>query len=900
MMLQELLTNIWLRVRALATRRKLDRDLDDEVSFHLAMRRQKLENAGLPPEEASAVALRRFGNPALLREAARSLWSFAWIDALVRDLRYACRGIARYPAFTSIAIVTLAFGIGANTAVFSILNAILLRAMPYRNPGQIYAIHEVVQVGPVRNEISSVNGGNVLEWTRSARSFAAIAALEPTNDDIAFRDKTTGDGSAHVHGFRASASLFRLLGIQPRLGRAFTPEEDEMGHGLEIVLTDALWRESFGANPAILGQVISLNGYPATIVGVLPESFYFPKQEELYGSAPAGWTFGVQYFLNLNLGSWERSPGVGNFNFVALGRVAPGVTREKALAELELIETSIGKQANHGASLHAELVPLKAAVIGPARSRVWMLMAGAALVLVIVCVNLAGLLLARNATRSREVAIRLALGASRATVIRQFIVEGLGLAAVGGVLGVVAAYSGVRLLVRYAPITLPRLESVTMDGRVLLFSAVAAIGTGLLFSVLPALHLKDRSIEATLRSTTLSVGSSRRTAFLHDLLAGLEIALCTVLLVCALFLAESLSRVLRDNAWLNEEHVLSVDIAPSPKQYQDDGPRIDLYRKLVRAARQLPGVTDAGLVSAVPLRGETWKQDVDFAEVPTPEVSRPVANLRFVSPGYDDAIRLALISGRSLRQSDWGHEVALVSESLTRLYPGRNLVGMHIKWQAPATGKSLSLEIAGIMADVRAGAEQSPVLTVYIPYWIWPPWGPSLVVRTAVDPMGIAAAMRKMVRDTDSQVPVTRVETLRDVLDTAVASRRFLTRLGVVFAASATFLAALGLYGVVSLAAARRRHEIAIRIAVGASHPDVFRMVILRALWLTLASVAVGICCGAGVERIIASLLYEVRPADLGVYAGACAIVTAVGLVASLLPALRAARVDPVVALKYE
>jgi putative ABC transport system permease protein len=894
-MVPELFITLWLRIKAVVLRRRLNRDLDDELRFHLAMRQRKFENSGVPEIEAAAAARRRFGNPTLLRETSRSLWTFAWLDALLRDLRYAGRGMARAPVFTAVAIATLAFGIGANTAVFSIVNAILLRAMPYENPEAIYSIREAVQVGARRQVMSAVNGGNILEWTRRSRSFQAIAALEPTNDTL-----TSGNESTNVHGLRASASLFSLLGIRPRMGRSFAPVEDEMGHGLQIILTDALWRSHFASNPEVIGQTVSLNGYPATVIGVLPASFYFPKQEQLYGEAIAGWTFRAAYFVNLNLGPWERKPGLGNFNFAAIGRIRPGVSRLQALAELETIEIGIGKQQTNEASLHAELIPLKAAVVGSAGSRIWMLMAGAALVLAIVCVNLAGLMLGRNTARSREFAIRLALGAGRWTVLRQFTVEGLILAVAGGAIGVLTAFAGVRLLVHYAPITLPRLESVAIDGQVLLFSAGIALTAGVLFSLLPAFRLEDQNIEQTLRAAAMGISSSRRTAFVHDLLAGSEITLCTALLICALLLGQSLSRVLRDNAWLNEERVLTIDIAPSPKQYQKSATRIGLYQKLIHDARALPGVTNAGLVSALPLRGGMWGANVNLAEIPMAESSQPIANFRFTDPGYVDAIGLSLVGGRSLRESDWGHNVVLISESVARQYPGRNLVGMHLNWRAPNSGKALSLEIAGIVRDFRADAEKTPVLAVYIPYWIWPPWSPSIVVRTAADPNGVAASVRAMVHDTDPQVPVTRIETLRQGLDNAVASRRFLTRLGAVFAASATFLAMLGLYGVVSLAATRRRREIAIRIAVGASRPGIFRMVISQALRLTLASVAVGLFCGVGIERAIVSLLYDVRAADPAVYAGACAIVIAVALLASCIPALRAAGVDPVVTLKYE
>src|SRR5580698_7526798 len=332
----EFITNLWLRIKSLALRRKLHHDLEDELDFHLAMRQQKFERAGLSPSDAAAAARRRFGNPTLRRETLRSLWTFAWLDSFARDLRYACRTMARAPLFTMVAIVTLAYGIGANTAIFSIVNGILLRAMPYQRPTDLYSIREVIQEGAGRHLLACVNVGNALEWTQRAHSFQSIAAMEPSSDTI-----TVGNESVNVHGLRTSASLFPMLGILPRIGRSFTPEEDQMGHGLEIVLTDALWRERFAANSGILGQKVSLNGYPATVIGVLPASFYFPKQDQLYAGSIARWTAHVEYFLNLNLGAWDRKPGLGNFNYAVIGRVLPGVAPRHALAELETIEVAI-------------------------------------------------------------------------------------------------------------------------------------------------------------------------------------------------------------------------------------------------------------------------------------------------------------------------------------------------------------------------------------------------------------------------------------------------------------------------------------------------------------------------------------------------------------------------------
>jgi len=891
----EFLVSLWLRLRALVLRRRLERDLDDELRFHLEMRQEKAERVGLPRGDASSAARRRFGSPALVRERSRSAWTFAGLEEAGRDLRYACRTMARTPVFSAVAIATLAFGIGANTAVFSVVNGILLREMPYRNPENLYFIREAVEAGNQRRTMTSVNGGNVLEWIREARSFEAIAAIIPSNDTL-----IRGTETANIHGLRASASLAAVLGVQPRIGRWFMSEEDLMGKGLRVVLTDELWRARFNADSGIVGQNVSLNGYDTMVIGVLPPRFYFPKQNQVFGEQAAKRDFRIEYFLNLNLGSWDRRPGVGNFNYAAIGRVRGGVRTAIALAELEAIENGISRQSSSGAILHAELVPFQAGVVAAAAQSIWMLMAGAALVMVIVCVNLAGLILGRNGARMHEVAIRLAIGAGRWTVLRQMAAEGLCLAIAGGALGVGVAFAGVRLLVQHAPITLPRLETVTIDARVLLFSTAVALGAGLLFSLVPAMRLRERCLEGTLRASTPGLSSSRLSARTHGALAGAEIALCTMLLICALLLSQSLSRVLEDNVLLNQERVITVEIAPSPKQYQNAAARVGLYRDLLEATRQLPSVTHAGLISALPLHGEVWNAGVDLVEVPRTEIQQPVANTRFMSPGYDDGIGLALVSGRRLQESDFGRPLAWISESLAREFPGRTPVGMHMRWQQPGTRKELSLEVAGIVRDVRADAEKKAPSTVYMPYWIWPPWNPTIVVRVATDPAGVAAGVQRLIRRTHGEVPVTRVEALRDTLQEAVALRRFLTGLGALFAASAAFLATLGIYGVVALATARRRREIAIRLAMGASHSKIMRTVLAKAAWLSAVSAAAGLAGGFGLARAMVSLLYEVRTADPVVYATASVIVVAIALAASLVPAIRAARVDPIRTLKYE
>ncbi len=882
---------MWLRIKALFKRRQLERDLDDELSFHLAMRRQKLEAEGVP--DATNATRRRFGNVTAMREACREAWTFASFEGLARDVRYSVRTLAGSPGFTAVAVATLALGIGANTAIFSLVNAIVLKALPYERPQDLYAIHELVRVGSQRSPAMPVNAGNFLLWRKHARSFSAIAALEPTNDSL-----IQGSELIQMHGLRVSANFFPMLGIRPQIGRSFLPEEDYMGHGWEMILTEPIWRQRFHSDPNIVGRQVSMNGYPASIVGVLPASFYFPKQDQLFTTPIAGWTWRVEYFSNLSLLPDDTQAGVFNFNFASIARLKAGFSRDQATADRDAIEAGIAKGNPDKAVLSTELAQLQTAVLGPAQRQLWMLMAGAGIVLLVVCFNLAGLLLARHLAREHEVAIRTALGAARADLLRQFLVEGLLLALVGGACGVAAALAGIRLLVRAAPVALPRLESVAVDGRILLFSVVASLGAGLLMSMLPALRFSSRQAADALKSAP--AGSvSRRASRLHQTLAASEIALCTVLLVSALLLARSFGHVFAANAWLNVDRVFTLDLLAPPLHYNDQTARQRLYQRLTESIRTLPGVSATGIVNALPLRGETFTATMDFVEIPGSS-SQNSANFHFMTPGYFKAVGLPVLQGRSLSDADAGKHVLLISESAAAELPsGRSPLGLHMKWTTPM-GAPLLYQVVGIVRDAHAKPEEKASPAVYLPYWDWPPWQASVVVRTSADPRAVAEGVQRVIRNADPLIGIPHAETMREILDSAVAPRRFLTWLGMLFALSATCLAALGLYGVVSLAAARRRHEIGVRMALGAHAGEVVKMVVSQAVLLALAGVAIGLVCALAVTRLLTSLLYDVRPSDPASFAVVSVTLIAVALLASFIPARRAARVDPLAAIRYE
>ena len=882
------------RMKAFWTRRQLERDLEEEFAFHLAEKRRELEEAGSAAEEAQREARRRFGNPSLTKERTRDAWIFSSVEGALRDGKYALRVLRKGPAFSVIAILTLTFGIGVNTAIFSVVKSVVLETLPYKEPGRLYRIQEVAQDERKQFPLTCVNAGNFLLWTKHAGAAADLALLMPSTDYLNLKDE-----AVQVTGVRASANLFRILGIEPWIGHSFSPDEDVAGTGRSVILTNPLWKRVFQSDPGIVGRTVRLNGLPYVVDGVLPESFYFPKQNELYQSTIAGWTHPIDYFVNLGLQPGEMRPGMQMFNFAAIGRLRPGISASQATEELSVAEAHV--PTVRGVKMHVALHPLKAAIIGGADRKLWIVMAGAALVLLLVCVNLAGLLIAKGAGRAHEIGVRAALGAGRMDIVRQFLIEALILSAAGGVLGVAAAYWGVRVLVRAAPVEIPRLSSIAIDERVLLFSVAIIVISAVVFSLAPALWLSRRSSAGTVKAAGPNTTPNRAISRIHQSLAAMEIAFCTVLLVSAILLAQSLAHVLRANAWGNVSHVLTLSFTAPPAQYHDDLRRAQFITKLIESARNSPGVQAAGITTALPFQGQAWGNDVDFKEAPTTEKDRPNANWRFVSPDYFRAAGVGLVSGRFLAASDYGRPLILISNRLAKQLPhGVSPVGAHVNAKLPGSKAPVSCEVIGVTADVRAQPEEEAPYMLYVPYWEWPPFGISLVARTNGDPRAVAADLARLIRRMDSQIAIPRVESLGDILSEATAPRRFVTSLGLLFAVSATLLAAIGLYGLLSLSASQRTREIGVRMALGARTSEIVRMIVSEAAGLALVGLAGGVACAWALTRLLRAFLYEVKPTDPATFVWVCAGLLAVAALASCGPARRAAAVNPVKALKWE
>ncbi len=895
-MIQQMLRILSARFKAFRLRRELERDIQDEIEFHLAEKQRELEETGTPAAEAAAASKRRFGNASLTKERTREAWVFGSFENAVRDAMYALRVLKKAPVFSVIAVLTLAFGIGANTAIFSVVHSVLLQELPYKEPNRLYKIQEVSQERSKRTPFTCVNAGNFLLWARQANSAVDMALLMPSTDYLNRKDETV-----ELTGVRASANLFRILGVQPWIGHAFSANEDFMGSARSVILTNALWRRLFQSDRGIVGRTIHLNGFPFVVAGVLPESFYFPKQNELYASTIAGWTHPIEYFVNLSLQPYEIRPGMQMFNFAVVGRLRAGVSVERATEQLDVAEAQVPMGGLSGIKMQVGLRPLRSAIIGDAERKLWLVTAAGALVLLLVCVNLAGLLIAKGAARAHEIGVRAALGASRMDIVRQFLIEALILSATGGVLGVALAYWGVRVLVRTAPIEIPRLSSVALDERVLLFSAALTVTAAVVFSLVPAFWLSSQSSAGTVKAAGRATTRSRAISRIHEALAVIEIAFCTVLLVSALLLAQSLIRVMRANAWGNTSHVLTLKFSAPPNHYQDASRRAQLITKVLQGARDFPGVETAGITTALPFQGEMWGDGVNFKEAPKSENDRSSANWRFVSPDYFRAAGVGLVSGRFLTESDYGRPLVLISNRLAKELPRDvNPIGAHLYWTPPDAKGLISFEVVSVMTNVRASPEEEAPSMVYVPYWVWPPWSISLVVRTKGDPRTMGLGLAQLIRQADKTIAIPHIENLSEILNDATAPRRFATSLGLLFAFSATLLAAIGLYGLLSLSSSQRTREFGLRMALGAQTSEIFRMILSEAVRLALMGLGAGILVAWIVTSLLRAFLYEVKPTDLATFVIVCVGIMAMAALASYAPARRAARVDPLIALRMD
>ena len=867
---------------------RTEADVDAELRLHLELRAEQLVRAGWTPAAAEAEARRRFGPSwtGVVRDLHRSgrareerLAMREQLDSLRLDLRHALRGLRRAPRFAAAAVLTLALGLGATTVIVSLVDHVVLRPLPYAHPERLVVVREVV--GELRSVYPTMpaNAGHFLAMRRLCRACEGVAAVKRAAVTL------TGDGDPQRLGAaRVSANLFPLLGVRPALGRGFRDEEEQPGRDRVVLLSDAAWRRQFGADPGVVGRAVTLNDAAFVVVGVLPPGGGVPGGDAL--GALVGLPRDVDVYRPLALTEREATTP-GEFDYAVIARLRPGVTADRAQAELDGIVAGLVERAGGAPrSIRAAVLPLHAQVVGDAGRPLLLLLAAVGAVLLIVCVNLTSLTLARNAGRQRESAVRVALGAGRGRLARLALAESLAVALAGGALGLLLAHWGVRALVALAPATLPRIADVRLDARVFGAAALLTALVGVLVGALPALRAGRASPGESLKAGGRTASSGRAHARRRALFIAAQVAFSTVLLVGAGLLLASLVRVLRVDRGFDTSRVVALDVALPGARYPTDERRMQFYDRAVVEVAAVPGVVAAAVASALPLEGETWVNGIARAEDAGASGERPSANFRFVGPGYFAAVGTPLRRGRPIAAGDRGRRVAVVSERAARtLWPGESAVGKRV-----VAGNDGPAEVVGVAADVRTSTlEEAGSLVVYLPAWEYPPAQGTLVVRTRGDPAAAATAVRAALRRVDASVPVPRVRTMAEVVSAAVAARRFQVGLLALFAVMALVTASVGIYGVISQSVASRTGELGVRMALGARPADVQRLVLREGLGPAALGLAAGAVASLAAGRGIERLLFEVRPGDPLTLAAVAAVLAAVALVACAIPARRAA-----------
>ncbi|MGO9008830.1 MAG: ABC transporter permease [Bryobacteraceae bacterium] len=805
---------------------------------------------------------------------------------LTSDLSHAVRSLLREPRFTVPAILMLGLGLGATSAVFSLVNGILLKPLPYAQPDRLVSIREVIpsiaQVYPTL----PVNARHFVEWRKACPALESMSVFQPVTLNL------TGWGEPErLDGATVSANLFRVLGVRPAQGRDFRDEEEQEGRDTVAILTDRLWRRRFHADPSLVGRTISLNGRARTVVGILAPDFRFPDRNGF----DIGQTIAphVEVFVPKVFSKDELEQLLGTHNYAVIARLRSGASREQAVTQLEAVQARMEAMAGEKINLRAVATPLLETVAGKSRRGLLVLMGAIAALLLIVCVNLANLLLARSERRSREFAVRAALGATRSALIRHGLTESLLLAFGGGVLAAGVAAFGIDLLKAYGPAGIPRLDEVALDGRVVVFATMLVAGAALLFGFLPAWRASRTDPQDTLRSATRSATASSSTMRVRGVLVASEVGLSAALLILAGMLLNSFVRLIRADKGFRAPTVLAVDIGLSGDKYEAAAARDGFYRRLFATLSEQPGVQAAAISSALPLQGETWIDTVSTNGGSSPELT---VNVRFVSPDYFRTMGIPLRAGRPLSEGDRGQQRVVISSRLAAsLWPGRDPLGRRF-----TRGNNEWYEVIGVAGDVRAEADQAPVAMMYRGYWEWMPYRTVLVARAAGTPQSIAGALRAAIHAADPDVPVPPMRTMSEVFDESVGTRLFQMLLAGGFALMALLVASFGIYAVVSYSVARRTSEFGIRAALGARAGDLYGLILRQGM----APVVVGLLAAAAAAvafgRVLSSLLYGVDGRDPLTIALVTALLGLVSLAACLIPARRASNLDPLDALRYQ
>jgi predicted permease len=807
---------------------------------------------------------------------------------MFRDLRYALRQLRKSPVFTVVAVLAIALGIGANTAIFSVVNAVLLRPLPYQDSDRLVTIlHEYDH---------PVAPANYLDWRAQNHVFEDIGVAESWTPNL------SGSGQAEsVNALQVSANLFPILGVQPLLGRVFLADEDQRGKERVVILSYGLWKRHFGGDRGIVGQAITLQGHPYTVIGVMPKSFRF---------APF-WATKAELWAPLELGPRLTSREVNSLR--AFARLKPEVSVEQARSEMATITARLEQQFP-GTNRNVTVQLLKEKVVGDVRPALLVLLAAVSFVLLIACANVGHMLMARGAARQREIAVRAALGAERWRIVRQFLIESLLLALLGGAAGLLLAFWGIHVLLALVPASMPRADSIGLDARVLLFTAVVSILTGIVFGLVPALQSSALNLRDALQESGRGSGESLQRNRLRSALVGSEFALAFLLMIGAGLMVRTFFALRAIDPGFQPHHVLTAVVSIAGSEEAQPQKRFAFYQQVLHRVAALPGIESVSAINHVPLAGDTW--GFPFAiegRPPSRPGESPNAVYRVVFPGYFRTMGISLLRGRDISESDSMNApgVVIVNDRLARRYwPSEDPIGKRITLDDTSEKDRTWLTVIGVTQDAKQDEwTAAPRAEMYLPllqsrFYLQEPSGHfeyiTLVVRTSGDPAAIANDIKSSIAALDKNVPVSEIETMDQAVDDLNAQPRFELWLLTGFAVLAVLLAALGIYGVMSYSVSRRTHELGVRMALGATHGDVIKLVVRQAMMLALVGSACGLTAAVLLTRMMSGLLYGVRPTDPFTFGGVLLLVSAVALAASYIPARRATRIDPVSALRCE